>query len=97
MIKSFKNVGTLDIAKGLNSSQARRCLPLALHSLARIRLVVVDRATSLQDMRAIPGYRLEKLVGKRAGQYSIRINSQYRICFVWNEQDALDLEIVDYH
>jgi len=58
---------------------------------------MVNNAQNLMDLRVPPGNRLEALKGDRAGQYSIRINEQWRICFVWREGDAYDLEIVDYH
>ena len=63
------------------------------------RLRALEAATNLGDLAAIPGYRLERLRGDRAGQYSIRINDQYRICFEWpdNETGAVNIEIVDYH
>ena len=61
------------------------------------RLTVLDSAESLQDLVGLPSNRLEKLVGNRAGQHSIRINQQWRICFVWKEDGPYDVEIVDYH
>jgi len=61
------------------------------------RLVAVDAAEALEDLRVPPGNRLEKLSGSRRGQYSIRINNQWRICFNWHNGDAYDVEIVDYH
>jgi proteic killer suppression protein len=64
---------------------------------AELRLDRLEAATSLKDLAALPGNRLESLRGDRHGQYSIRINDQWRICFVWKEGDAHDVEIVDYH
>ncbi len=61
------------------------------------KLVAVDAAEALDDLRVPPGNRLEKLKGNRAGQYGIRINDQWRICFRWSDADAHDVEIVDYH
>ncbi len=61
------------------------------------KLVVVDAAEQLEDLRIPPGNRLEKLKGERAGQYSIRINEQWRVCFRWEDGDAHDVQIVDYH
>lgn len=58
---------------------------------------MLNRAQSLQDLRVPPANRLERLVGERAAQYSIRINDQWRICFGWDNGDAFDVEIVDYH
>lgn len=61
------------------------------------RLVAVDAAEALGDLRIPPGNRLEKLKGDRAGQYSVRVNEQWRVCFRWKDADAYDVEIVDYH
>jgi proteic killer suppression protein len=68
----------------------------AIEKSARIRLELLDGATSLQDL-GLPGLQLEALKGDRKGQYSIRINDQYRICFEWRDGDAHNVEIVDYH
>jgi len=68
----------------------------SIEKAARIRLEVLDAATALEDLH-LPGFRLEALKGDRRGQYSIRINQQFRICFVWRDGDAHDVEIVDYH
>ena len=71
-----------------------------LHACARVgyrRLQQLDAARDLRDLAAIPGNRLESLTGDRRGQYSIRINDQYRICFAWRGADAYNVEIVDYH
>ena len=68
----------------------------AIEKAARIRLELLDAATSLSDLR-LPGLRLEALRGDRKGQFSIRINDQFRICFNWRGRDAYDVEIVDYH
>ncbi len=68
----------------------------AIEQSARVRLEVLDAATSLRDLN-LPGFRLEALKGDRKGQHSIRINDQYRICFTWRGGDAHDVEIVDYH
>ncbi|HEX9618588.1 MAG TPA: type II toxin-antitoxin system RelE/ParE family toxin [Polyangiaceae bacterium] len=64
---------------------------------AERKLAILDAATTLEDLGALPGNRLEALRGDRRGQHSIRINDQWRVCFVWNEGDAFDVEIVDYH
>ena len=61
------------------------------------KLRMLDRAETLQDLRVPPANRLERLVGDREGQYSIRVNDQWRICFEWQEDEASDVEIVDYH
>ena len=68
----------------------------AIEKSARVRLEVLDAATSLGDLD-LPGFRLEALKGDRKGQYSIRINDRYRICFAWRDGDSYDVEIVDYH
>jgi proteic killer suppression protein len=69
----------------------------AFERVARRKLVMLNAARSLLDLRAPPGNRLELLRGKRVGQYAIRINEQYRICFIWREGDAYEVEICDYH
>jgi toxin HigB-1 len=68
----------------------------AIERPARVRLALLNAATSLRDLQ-LPGLRLETLAGERKGQYSIRINDQYRICFEWRDGDAFDVEIADYH
>ncbi len=68
----------------------------SIERAARVRLGFLDAARSLEDLR-LPGLRLEALKGDRQGQHSIRINDQYRICFIWRTGDAYDVEVVDYH
>jgi proteic killer suppression protein len=68
-----------------------------IHRVALRKLVQLDAATALDDLRVPPGNRLEKLTGDRAGHHSIRINDQWRVCFRWHQGDAYDVEIVDYH
>ena len=97
MIESFANSGTGDIYDGINSSAARKLLPRNLWNVAIRKLDQVDAATVLDDLKVPPGNRLEALKRDRAGQHSIRINDQYRICFIWTETGAVDVEIVDYH
>lgn len=70
---------------------------IALQRLALRKLLILDAAEELGDLRIPPGNRLEKLSGDRAGQYSIRINDQWRVCFRWSDGDAHDVEIADYH
>jgi len=72
-------------------------VPPDLRRKALQKLVQIDYAGELGDLRIPPGNRLEKLSGDRGEQYSIRINTQYRVCFVWKDGDAYDVEIVDYH
>lgn len=69
----------------------------ALQRTARRKLLLIDAAEDIEDLRVPPGNRLEKLKGDRKGQYSIRINEQFRICFAWKGNNACDVEIVDYH
>ena len=69
----------------------------ALEQIARRKLRQLDSAVELRDLASPPGNRLEALKGDRRGQHSIRINDQWRICFVWRDSDAFDVEIVDYH
>ncbi len=97
MIQSFRNQGTADLYHGIDSAQARRTCPRKLWKVAYRKLDLLDAASSLEDLRAPPGNRLEALVGNRRGQHSIRLNEQYRICFVWTINGPKDVEIVDYH
>ena len=96
-IRGFKNQGTENINYGRASKEALRILPKELHRKAQVKLARLGAATSLQDLREIQGNRLEALKGDRKGQYSIRINDQYRICFRWENEQANDVEIIDYH
>jgi toxin HigB-1 len=74
-----------------------RRFPASIRQVAGKKLAILDAAGSLSELLTPPGNRLEKLKGNRAGQHSIRINDQYRICFVWKGNDAFDVQIVDYH
>ena len=96
-IRNFKSKGTEDINYGRFSKEALRALPKNLHRKAQIKLARLGAVTSMQDLQEIRGNRFEKLKGARQGQYSLRINDQYRICFKWEEKNAVDVEIVDYH
>lgn len=93
MIKSFADPETEKIFRGVIS----RKLPLIIQKTARRKLVYLDDADDLRDLLAPPGNRLEALHGDREGQYSIRINDQYRICFKWFKGKAREVGIVDYH
>jgi toxin HigB-1 len=93
VIRSFRDKDTERLFKRERS----RRLPADLQRAALRKLVLLDAATSLADLRIPPANRLEKLVGNRLGQHSIRINDQWRICFRWSGGDAHDVEIVDYH
>jgi proteic killer suppression protein len=92
VIKSFRDAETEKI---WNQQFSRRLSGIAKPGLRK--LIHLDRATSLNDLAMIPGDRLEPLAGDRKNQYSIRINDQYRVCFVWRQADAYLVEIVDYH
>jgi proteic killer suppression protein len=93
MIKSFADEDTERIFYG---ARARK-LPNQIWRTATRKLLIIDAAEVLQDLRSPPGNRLEKLKGARAGQHSIRINDQFRVCFEWREGDAYLVEITDYH
>ena len=93
MIRSFKDKE----AERIFSRQRSRKLPDELQRPALRKLRMLNRAMNLNDLRVPPANRLEKLKGNRTGQYSIRINDQWRICFKWHDNDAFDIEIVDYH
>ena len=97
MIRSFGDVGTEDIFNGRNTKAARRSCPRNLWEVAARKLEQLDSAESLDDLRVPPGNRLEALTGNRRGQFSVRINSQYRICFTWTEAGPDAVEVVDYH
>ncbi|PKQ03803.1 MAG: Killer protein [Alphaproteobacteria bacterium HGW-Alphaproteobacteria-12] len=93
MIKSFRDKRTAALAegtapKGVSTDIARRAV---------VKLFLIDTATRIEDLRVPPGNELEKLKGDRAGQHSIRVNRQWRICFVWRDGDAYETELVDYH
>lgn len=96
-IRNFKTKGTEDINYGRVTKEALRTLPKELHLKARIKLARLGAVTSMQDLQEIRGNRFEKLKGERQGQNSIRINDQYRICFKWEKENAVDVEIIDYH
>ena len=86
-----------ELTRELFEREQNRILPPQVVRRARRKLLLVDAATELAFLRVPPGNRLEKLRGNRAGQWSIRINDQYRICFVFRSGDAFQVEIVDYH
>lgn len=97
MIRSFRAPGTEDVFNGRSTKAARRSCPTDLWRIAGRKLEQLDSAERLEDLRVPPGNRLEALSGSRAGQYSIRINDQYRICFFWTEEGPASVEMVDYH
>ncbi|NIA19812.1 MAG: plasmid maintenance system killer protein [Xanthomonadaceae bacterium] len=97
MIESFKNIGTTDIFNGKNTKEARKVCPRSLWKIATKKLDQLDSVKYLEDLRIPPGNKLESLSGDRKGEYSIRINNQYRICFSWFDGNPTQAEITDYH
>jgi proteic killer suppression protein len=93
VIKSFADKRTAAVFAGY----LVRALPNQIQSRARAKLLAIDAAKLLDDLRIPPGNRLEALHGDRRGQHSVRINDQWRICFVWREGAAWSVEIMDYH
>jgi toxin HigB-1 len=93
MIKTFRDKETEKVFNRQISSN----LPQGIQRVARKKLVILDAAVELNDLRTPPGNRLEALKGNRKGQHSVRINAQWRICFKWRDGDAYDAEITDYH
>lgn len=97
MIVSFKDEGTRDVFEDNDTRKARQVCPRDLWSVAERKLDQIEAAHALAELLDPPGNRLERLKGDRAGQYSIRINHQYRICFWWTDRGAEAVAIVDYH
>jgi proteic killer suppression protein len=97
MIVSFKDKSTEDIFNGLSSKGARKTCPQNLWKIATRKLDQLDSVTALDELKIPPGNRFESLHGNRKGQYSMRINEQYRICFKWAKSGPADVEIIDYH
>ena len=93
MIRSFADKRTAAVFAG----HTVRGLPHQMQRRARAKLLMIDAAQLLGDLRAPPGNRLKALKGDRRGQYSIRVNDQSRICFRWSDGEAWDVEITDYH
>ena len=92
MIQAFRDERAKKLMEGLRVVEL-----VNIEEQARTRLIRLDSATSLEDLRALRGNRLEALSGSRKGQFSIRINNQYRICFNWEAKGPTDVEITDYH
>ena len=92
MIKSFKCRDTEKLFNDLDVKKFR-----TISRAARIKLELLNATISLNSLRVPPGNRLERLKGDKKGQYSIRINEQWRICFIWQAENAIEVEIVDYH
>lgn len=93
MIRTFKDKATAATFSGLRAKR----IPANLRQRAAEKLALLDAVASLDDLRIPPANRLEALKGDRQGQWSIRINQQWRVCFRWEDGDALDVEITDYH
>jgi proteic killer suppression protein len=93
MLRSFGSKETEKVWKGIRSSK----LPPEIQSIARRKLRMINNSYDLKDLRIPPSNRLEKLSGNRKDSYSIRINDQWRIIFIWERGHALEVEIVDYH
>jgi toxin HigB-1 len=93
MIRSFADKETERVWGGIGS----RRLPLEVQETGLRKLRILNRVRSVEELRTPPGNRLERLHGDRAGQWSIRINNQWRICFKWQDGEASDVEITDYH
>ena len=93
MIRSFADKETERVWNGI----ASRRLPLEVQQAGLRKLRILNRVRSVEDLRTPPGNRLERLHGDRSGQWSIRINGQWRICFKWAQGEATDVEIADYH
>jgi proteic killer suppression protein len=93
MIKSFKNA----LTEAAFNGEIRKGFPADLIKVARRKLGYLNAATALDDLRAPPANRLKALEGDRQGQHSIRVNDQFRICFIWTAEGPRDVEFVDYH
>jgi proteic killer suppression protein len=94
VIKTFADKSTKEF---WDTGKSQRMPPANLRSAAKKKLAMLHSAEKLQDLRVPPGNKLEALHRDRAGQYSIRINDQFRVCFLWRDGDAFDVEITDYH
>ena len=97
MIRSFRNRGTEDLFYGRHTKAARSICPQSIRRIATRKLELLDSANALVDLRIPPGNRLEALSGNRKGQHSMRINEQFRICFVWTNEGPTEVEVTDYH
>jgi len=97
VIKSFKNLATEDIFYGRSTKRSRKLLPTKLWKTASRKLDQLDSVVSLDELRVPPGNMFELLTGDRKGEYSIRINKQYRMCFRWDKHAPAEVEITDYH
>lgn len=96
MIRAFKNKTATDIFNGENSKASRK-VPKELHNVAQRKLDMLNAASEINDLRIPPSNRLERLKGDLKDYYSIRVNDQWRITFIWKDGDVFDVQIVDYH
>lgn len=97
MIVSFKDQAAEDIFNGVNSKVARKACSQTLWRIVSRKLDQIDSVRELDELKVPPGNRLERLSGDRKGECSIRINEQYRICFIWGDAGPSNVEITDYH
>jgi proteic killer suppression protein len=97
MIISFADEGTEDVFNGEDTRKARAACPINIRSVAARKLDQLNSAATKDDLRVPPGNRLKELEGPRQGEYSIRINDQYRVVFRWGEKGPYDVKIEDYH
>lgn len=97
MIKSYRDRGTEDIFDRSNSKEARQTCPQQIWRVAQRKLDQLNSVVSLESLKIPPGNFLEALKDERKGQHSIRINDQFRLCFVWTDDGAENVEITDYH
>jgi len=97
VIAAFADAATEDVFDGRDTRRARQACPMASWPVARRKLDQINRATDLRDLAVPPGNRLERLKGDRHDRWSMRINEQYRVRFTWEEGQAHDVEITDYH
>lgn len=97
VIRSFADVATEDLFNGVDSRRARATCPAALWPVVRRKLTQLNRVRDLRELAMPPGNRMETLRGNRAGQHSIRVNQQYRVCFRWEDGYADQVEVTDDH
>jgi len=97
VIASFKDKGTEDVFNNEDTRAARKTCPREIWKIAQRKLTMIEAAAVVNDLRVPRGNELKKLKRGRTGQQSIRINDQYRVCFVWTDNGAEDVEIADYH
>lgn len=96
MVRNFKSKIAQDIFDGVVSAQARK-IPIALHSKVRRLFDQLNAATKIETLRVPPGNKLEKLKGNLKSHWSVRVNQQWRVIFIWKDSEACDVDVVDYH